>query len=92
MDDTNGAPLQHSPPGALLQATLNLVPAYAWYAAPSGALRFVNERSADYGGLPKDHPLRFGAGAGEDGYRKLRGAGNENYGCDQRSFSRALAV
>jgi formate hydrogenlyase transcriptional activator len=51
---------------AQLQATLNMIPANAWYAAPSGALRFVNERSADYGGLPKDHPLRFGAGAGDE--------------------------
>ena len=49
-----------------LRATLNMIPAYAWYAAPGGALRFVNERSADYGGLPKDHPLRFGEGAGEE--------------------------
>ncbi len=51
---------------AQLQATLNMIPAYAWYAAPSGALRFVNERAADYGGLPKDHPLRSGEGAGEE--------------------------
>jgi len=47
---------------AQLQATLNLIPAYTWYAAPSGGLTFVNERCADYFGLPKDHPLRFGAG------------------------------
>jgi formate hydrogenlyase transcriptional activator len=45
-----------------LQATLNMIPAYTWYAAPSGGLTFVNERCADYFGLPKDHPLRFGAG------------------------------
>ena len=44
-----------------LQATLNMIPAYTWYAAPSGALTFVNERFADYLGLPKDHPLRSGA-------------------------------
>ena len=42
-----------------LQATLNMIPAYTWYAAPSGALTFVNERCADYLGLPKNHPLRF---------------------------------
>jgi PAS domain-containing protein len=47
---------------AQLRKTLNTIPAYTWYAA----LRFVNERSADYGGLPKDHPLRFGEGAGEE--------------------------
>jgi PAS domain-containing protein len=44
---------------AQLQATLNVIPAYTWYAGPSGALTFVNQRIADYLGLPKDHPLRF---------------------------------
>jgi formate hydrogenlyase transcriptional activator len=47
-----------------LRETLNAIPAYTWYAAPSGALMFVNERDADYGGLPKDHPLRFGIDIG----------------------------
>ena len=47
-----------------LQATLNVIPAYTWYAAPSGALTFVNQRCADYLGLPKDHPLRFGTDMG----------------------------
>ena len=46
---------------AQLRATLNMIPAYTWYAAASGALLFVNTRSADYLGLPKDHPVRFGA-------------------------------
>jgi PAS domain S-box-containing protein len=45
---------------AQLQASLNVIPAYTWYAAPSGGLSFVNKRTADYLGLPKDHPLRFG--------------------------------
>ena len=45
---------------AQLQAILNVVPTYTWYAAPSGALTFVNKRTGDYLGLPKDHPLRFG--------------------------------
>jgi AraC-like DNA-binding protein len=45
---------------AELQATLNAVPAHTWYAASSGALTFVNSRTADYLGLLKDHPLRFG--------------------------------
>jgi PAS domain S-box-containing protein len=49
---------------AQLQATLNLIPAYTWYAAPSGALTFVNGRCADYLGLPKDHPLRSGTDTG----------------------------
>src|SRR6266478_3835565 len=45
---------------AQLRATLDVIPAYTWYASPSGALTFVNERTADYLGLPKDHPLRVG--------------------------------
>src|SRR6266404_8456836 len=49
---------------AQLRATLNVIPAYTWYAAPSGALTFVNERCADYLGLPQDHPLRFGIETG----------------------------
>jgi PAS domain-containing protein len=44
---------------AQLRATLDLIPAYTWYALPSGALTFVGNRTADYLGLPKDHPLRF---------------------------------
>jgi PAS domain S-box-containing protein len=47
-----------------LQATLNVIPAHAWYAAPSGGLTFVNKRTADYLGLPKDHPLRLGIDIG----------------------------
>jgi len=49
---------------AQLQTTLNVIPAYAWYAAPSGGLTFVNKRTADYLDLPKDHPLRFGVDIG----------------------------
>src|SRR5712675_627958 len=49
---------------AQLQATLDMIPAFTWYAAPSGALTFINERSADDLGLPTDHPLRFGADTG----------------------------
>jgi PAS domain S-box-containing protein len=51
------------PPGRIepqLRATLDMIPAYAWYANPSGGLTFVNQRQADYLGLPKDHPLRLG--------------------------------
>ena len=47
-----------------MQAILNVLPAYAWYAAPSGSLTFVNKRTADYLGVPKDHPLRFGIDIG----------------------------
>ena len=49
---------------AQLQAILNVIPAYAWYAAPYGGLTFVNKRTGDYLGLPKDHPLRFGIDIG----------------------------
>src|SRR5260370_25683263 len=49
---------------AQLQVTLNVIPAYTWYAAPSGGLTFVNKRTADCLGLPKDHPLRFGIDIG----------------------------
>ena len=56
---------QKRPPlGAELQVALNLIPAHTWYAVPSGALTFVNERGSDYLGLPKDHPLRFGIDTG----------------------------
>ena len=51
---------------AQLRATHNVIPAYTWYAAPSGALTFVNERHADYLGLPKDRPLRFGIDVGAE--------------------------
>ena len=47
-----------------LRNTLNTIPAYTWYSVPSGTLTFVNERYADYLGLPKDHPLRFGVETG----------------------------
>src|SRR6476660_9103583 len=49
---------------AHLQATLNVIPAYTFYSLRSGGLTFVNERCADYLGLPKDHPLRFGIDTG----------------------------
>jgi PAS domain-containing protein len=60
---------QNRPPlGAELQVALNLIPAHTWYAVPSGALTFLNERGADYFGLPKDHALGYGidTGAGWD--------------------------
>ena len=62
----HGATQQYSRFEAQLQATLNVIPAYTWYALPSGALTFVNERTADYLGLPKDHPLRFGIDTGAE--------------------------
>src|SRR5205809_7074398 len=44
-----------------LQATLDKIPAYTWYANPTGGLTFVNTRCADSLRLPRDHPLRLGA-------------------------------
>jgi PAS domain S-box-containing protein len=49
---------------AQLRATLNVLPAQTWYASPSGGLTFVNNRTADYLGLPQDHPLRSGIDIG----------------------------
>jgi PAS domain S-box-containing protein len=57
---------QQGPLSAQLQSTLNEIPAYIWYATPSGVLTYVNERQADYLGLPKDHPLRVGIDTGGD--------------------------
>jgi PAS domain S-box-containing protein len=51
---------------AQLQFTLNAMPAFTWYAAPSGALTFVNQRTADYLGLPQDHHLRWGTDVGAE--------------------------
>ncbi|HEX4556868.1 MAG TPA: PAS domain-containing protein [Xanthobacteraceae bacterium] len=47
-----------------LQAILNVLPAYTWYGKPSGGLLFVNNRQADFLGVPEDHPLRFGIDVG----------------------------
>jgi formate hydrogenlyase transcriptional activator len=52
------------PLGPELQVALNLIPAQTWYAVPSGALTFLNERGSDYIGLPKDHPVRLGIDTG----------------------------
>jgi PAS domain S-box-containing protein len=60
-----GAPTHQGPTlETELQANLNLMPAPSWYSLPSGALTFVNERTADYLGLDRDHPLRFGIDTG----------------------------
>src|SRR6202008_2166592 len=64
--DTDQGKKAEEQPGFLAQlhAFLNVIPAYTWYASPSGGLTFVNIRTADYLGLPKDHPLRFGIDVG----------------------------
>ena len=43
---------------ANLQMTLNALPMQAWYARASGTLAFVNAATANYLGLPSNHPLR----------------------------------
>src|SRR6267154_4863269 len=74
---------------AQLQATLDMIPAFTWLAAPSGALLFVNSRCADYLGLPQDHPLRFGTDTGAawdshipflhpDDHEEMRRVGSDN--------------
>src|SRR5258705_246710 len=61
LDNRAGAARMDQSLEAQLRATLNMIPAYTWYAATSGAVLSINTGSADYLGLPKDHPLRFGA-------------------------------
>ena len=55
-----GIEIDDHPLEAQLQATLNMIPAHTWYAGLSGKLIFVNQRCADFLGLPQHHPLRFG--------------------------------
>jgi len=59
-----GPALQYPALEARLRAVLNVIPAYTWYSAPAGALTFVNERTANYLGLPEDDPLRYGIDVG----------------------------
>ena len=74
---------------AQLQATLDMIPAFTWLAAPSGALLFVNSRCADYLGLPQGHPLRCGTDTGAawdshipflhpDDHEEMRRVGSDN--------------
>ena len=60
IDAQDTSPNRNSLLDAQWRATLDVIPAHIWYASPSGALTFVNERTVDYLGLPKDHPLRVG--------------------------------
>jgi PAS domain S-box-containing protein len=77
---------------AQLQATLNVIPAYTWYALPSGALTFVNERTADYLGLPKDHPLRFGMDTGGEWDSHLAFLHPDDHGETRRLWSTCLGT
>jgi hypothetical protein len=56
---------------AQLQATLDMIPAFTWYAAPSGALLFVNSRFADYLGLRPRIAKRDRAVGDPVGYRRI---------------------
>ena len=59
VDNTNSGAL-----AAQLRATLDQIPAYTWYALPTGGLTFVNARCGEYLALPSDHPLRLGIDTG----------------------------
>jgi len=64
IDHFDGIGQKRLPLGAELQVALNLIPAHTWYAVPSGAITFLNERGSDYLGLLKDHALRLGIDTG----------------------------
>jgi C4-dicarboxylate-specific signal transduction histidine kinase len=49
-----------------IQAMLNCVPAYSWYASAKGAWIWVNARTSAYLGLPEMHPLCCGEDIGND--------------------------
>src|SRR5689334_9738382 len=73
-----------------LQGTLDLIPAFTWLAAPSGALVFVNGRCADYLGLAKDHPLRSGTEASGAWDSHLSLLHPEDHGETRRVWSECL--
>jgi PAS domain S-box-containing protein len=75
---------------ARLQATLNVIPANTWYAAQNGALIFVNERAADFMGLPADHSLRFGTGTGAAWDSHLRLLHPDDHDASRRVWSNCL--
>jgi PAS domain S-box-containing protein len=60
----NRASEEHSSVKAQLRAAADAIPGHVWYATPSGALIFINSKSADYLQLPTDHPLRLGIDTG----------------------------
>jgi PAS domain-containing protein len=55
---------EHSSLKAQPRAAADVIPGHVWYATPSGALVFINSRSADYLQVPLDHLLRFGIDVG----------------------------
>ena len=90
--DPNTALHDHATSEAQLQATLNLVPANAWYAMPSGTLPFVNRRCADYLGLEKDHPLRFGIPTSAEWDSHLKFLHADDYESTRRIWSGCLTA
>src|SRR5215813_15224575 len=46
------AEVQEASRQSQLRAILNVLPVYAWYGNPSGSLLFVNNRQADFLGVP----------------------------------------
>jgi len=66
LDGANGdrASDEHLSRKAQLRAAADAIPGHVWYATPSGALVFINSKSADYLQLPIDHPLRLGIDVG----------------------------
>src|SRR5258707_15719778 len=86
----HGATQQYPRLEAQLQATLNVIPAYTWYALPSGGLTFVNERAGDYLGLPKDHPLRIGVDVGAEWDSHLRLLHPDDHAEMRRAWSLCL--
>jgi formate hydrogenlyase transcriptional activator len=73
-----------------LQFILNLIPAFVWYAASSGALTFVNNRYADYLGLSKDHALRSGTQDGAEWDSHISLAHPEDHEALRRTWSVSL--
>ena len=82
---------QNSALEAQLQATLNMIPAYTWYAASSGALAFVNKRCGDYLGLPPEHPLRLGVYAAAEWDSHLTFLHPDDYEETRRVWSTCLS-
>jgi formate hydrogenlyase transcriptional activator len=83
-------PTQHPSLEAQLQFILNVIPAPAWYAAPSGALIFVNQRCADYLGLPEDHPLRLGIDMGAEWDSQIAFLHPEDHEDSRRAWATSL--
>src|SRR5271163_2167418 len=75
-----------------LRSTLNMIPAYTWYAVASGALTFVNARCGDYLGLPPGHPLRLGVHKGAEWDSHLAFLHPDDYEESRRVWSTCLSA